>query len=79
MKRSEVIDLLDTLLWNSENLDVPYVGPKGFLPLANEILNELEELGMLPPPVPKLNTERFSVNNVEFYGSIVEVNEWDEE
>lgn len=50
MKRSEALSKLDNLFWNTEHIDMPYVGPNGFTKLAEETLKLLEEMGMLPPP-----------------------------
>ena len=73
MKRSEMINKIQYEL-NCLNLD-----KYSDITIAKLVLEIVEKNGMLPPAIPKLDTERFSVNGVEFYGQIININQWEEE
>lgn len=50
MKRSEVLKELEDILYASENIEDP-AGLSDYSALAEEVLKELEKLGMVPPVI----------------------------
>lgn len=74
MKRSEMLKEIELVLWDSENLNISYVGSDGFGALANDILEIIEEKGMIPP-------YRGSINCFTYSGDIgeQEIYEWEPE
>lgn len=69
MKRSEVIDKLSRLLYRGQG---DYSNRNLAIYDANDVLNELEELGMIPPAYVK------TVIEGNLY-SLQTINEWEDE
>lgn len=76
MKRSEVLEEIERLLWHTKYIDMPYVPSGNFTLLSVEILNKIEEIGMLPPIVCEEKTINEGTDD-EYY--VYAHNDWEKE